>query len=350
MRFLSKTLGMMTLAAVAVGCGGRETAPTSPDCTGACGGEASDAGTRDAGTPPTGGTPSDGGTSSPADGGVQTAPREVTVSEARAQDYGAWVKMKGVVIQRVEYTKKGTSGTEWSGRYWVVDPANPKQGLWVYKFYTDTPADHEPKAGDVFDIEGYLHYKGKFEQQSAYRPQLASRYYVDGTQQPLRLTNLSTATPPADNEVSVAGGFGDAKGGTNRPSPEYAGSRVHIAGPLTIKNLKPTAMHRVSSDAADTKYYGFEVEGGILVYNDPQYLNCGWRAKAEAGETVTFPNGLRGTWETYSFAACTDGSTSTNCSKNPAEVPGTRQPGADIGNKFTYVLYPENCDKDLAGQ
>jgi hypothetical protein len=347
-KFLSKTLGWATLVALAAGCGGRETSPSSnaPDCTGACDAPASDAGTRDAGTPaPTG----DGGTS-PGDGGVQTAPREVTVAEARAQDQGAWVKLQGVVIQRIEYTKKGTSGAQWSGRYWVVDPANPKPGLWVYKFYTDTPEDHEPKAGDRFDVEGFIHYTGKLEPQSAYRPQLASRFYVDGTQQPMRFTQLSTATPPADNEVSVAGGFGDAKGGTKRPSPEYAGSRVHIAGPLTIQNLKPKALQRASADPADPKYYGFEVEGGILVFNDPQYLNCPWRKKAEAGETVTFPNGLRGTWETYTFAACADGGTSSSCTKSPSEVPGTRQPGDDIGNKFTYVLYPENCETDLAGQ
>jgi len=343
---LRKSLGALALASLIAGCSDRDAPPgaTDPDCTGACT-PVADAGTRDAGTSGDGGSSGDGGT----DGG-QTAPRDVTVTEARAAQYGTWVRIKGAVIQTVDYEKQGTAG-DWTANFYLVDPANPKQGVWVYKFYQDTPTTYRAKVGDKIDIEGYLHVKGRFEQVSAYRPQLASKFYIDGSQQPkMALTNIVASTVPADNEVSIATGFGNAENGTKRPNPEYAGARVHIAGPLKITNPSPKAFQRVSADPADSRYYGFEVEGGILVRNSATSSKCDYRATALGGTEVTFPDGIRGVWETYSFAACEDGGTATDCRRTAAVVPGTSDGGvgdAGTGNLYTYVLTPQNCDVDL---
>jgi len=333
--FLRKSLGVVTLASLMAGCTDRggPSGPTDPDCTGACE-PVTDAGTRDAGTP--------------GDGG-QTEPIEVTVAQARSAEYGTWVRIKGAVIQTVDYEKQG--GVDWSADFYLVDPANPKQGLWVYKFYQDTPTQYRAKVGDKLDIEGFIHVKGKYEQISAYRPQLASKYYLDGSQQPkMSLTNIVASTPPADNEVSIASGFGDAQDGFARPNPEYAGSRVHIAGPLTLTDPSPKAFQRVSADPADTRYYGFEVEGGILVRNAGTYLKCDYRQTVLDGGSVTFPNGISGVWDTYSFVSCEDGGTSSDCRKNAAMVPGTEPGDGGLGNKFTYVITPQNCEVDLKGE
>ncbi|MBM7113338.1 hypothetical protein [Archangium primigenium] len=350
MSFLHKSLGILTLASsLMVGCTDRGAAPgtTDPDCTGACE-PVADAGTRDGGSGDGGGTPGDGGTG---DGGTQTGPLTLTVTEARRAAKGTWVKVVGAVIQTVDYEKQGT-GADWSANFYLVDPANPKQGLWVYKFYQDTPTQYRAKVGDKLDIEGFLHVKGPFEQVAAYRPQLASKYYVDGSQQPkMALTNIVASTAPVDNEVSVDTGFGDAKGGSARPNPDYAGSRVHIAGPLTITNASPKALQRVSSNPDDTRYYGFEVTGGILVRNAATFGKCDYRQKVIDGATVTFPDGIRGVWDTYSFAACEDGGTASDCRKNASVVPGTAGDGGTgdggTGNIYTYVITPQNCDTDL---
>ncbi|HEX8440698.1 hypothetical protein [Archangium sp.] len=354
---LRKTLGAAALvaaaAAMTAGCGGREgsgnnDAGDQPGCTGVCSPE--DAGTEDAGTRTDAGT--DAGTQ-------QTSPREMTVAQARSADYGTWVKLKNVVVQTVESSNRGSRG-DYLGYFWVVDPANPKQGLWVYKFYQDLPTTYEPKAGDRIDIEGWVQYKSRFEQYTAYRPQLANKFAVDGSQAKLVVTLIESAGAagiPADNQVSIAQGFGNADGGFGRPSAEYGGSRVHIAGPLTLTNPNPRAMQRVSDDPNDPRFFGFEVEGGILVRNyktfgqtDGGDVRCDWRALvASDGGSVTFPNGIRGVWETYTYSACQDlSSQDAGCFKSPAVVPGTELPDGG-GNKFTYVLHPQNCAVDLAG-
>jgi hypothetical protein len=102
------------------------------------------------------------------------------------------------------------------------------------------------------------------------------------------------------------------------------------------------------------------VTGGLLVSNrntfgssptDGGPARCDWQALVRNdGGTVTFPEGIRGVWDTYSFAPCADGGTDVlGCFRNEGRVPGTEQPDGGY-NRFTHVLIPQNCDQDLVGE
>lgn len=291
-----------------------------PGCTGVC---SEDGGSQNGGTVPDSGM---------ADAGSRTRPTEMSVAQARNASAGTWVKLKSVVIQTVESTDSGDAG----GSFWVVDPANPKQGLWVSRSSQDLPSTYVPKVGDRIDLEGWLHPQDRFEPFTAWRPRLTTP----------AITRLGTLTPPADHALSPSLGFGNADGGFGRPNPEYAGSRVHLTGPLTLTHPTPRAMQRLSADPEDPRFFGFEVEGGILVRDD----TCGWRQKALEGGSVVFPGGIRGVWETYAYAPCQDrASADAGCIRDPARVPGTEGPDGGV-NLFTYVLHPRDCETDLAGE
>jgi hypothetical protein len=86
------------------------------------------------------------------------------------------------------------------------------------------------------------------------------------------------------------------------------------------------------------KTFGVTLDGGSS--------RCDWRNVVTDGGTVSFPNGIRGVWDTYSYVPCTDGGftfadggTSTDCT---GYVPGT-------ANNYTYILYPQDCATDLPG-
>jgi hypothetical protein len=332
---LRKALGTTALGAVAAvtfsACashedGGGDDLRDRPGCTGVCSG---DGGAQNGGTVP------DSGTS---DAGSQTRPTEMSVAQARNASAGTWVKLKSVVIQTVEATDAGDSQRS----FWVVDPANPRQGLWVSKSLQDVPTSYVPKVGDRIDLEGWVQPQDRFEPFTAYRPRLA---HAGGTAR-LVITRLGTLTPPADHAVSPSTGFGNADGGFGRPNPEYAGSRVHITGPLALSDPNPRALRRLSADPEDPRFLGFEVEGGILVRDD----TCDWRRKALDGGSVLFPGGIRGVWETYAYAPCQDrASADAGCVRDPARVPGTEGPDGGA-NLFTYVLHPRDCETDLKGE
>jgi hypothetical protein len=338
---LRNTLGTAALvagAAAVTACGSHGDdgyhAADRPGCTGVC--------SQDGG-PPEGGTPPDSGTS---DAGTQASPTQMSVAQARGASSGTWVRLENVVIQTVESTTLGPQG-EYRSTFWVVDPANSRQGLWVSKSSQDVPTTYVPRVGDRIDLEGWIQSRSRFEPFTAWRPQLTR----------LAITRLGTLTPPADHPVSLSTGFGNADGGFARPNPEYAGARVHIAGPLSLTNPNPRALQQVSDDPEDPRFFGFEVQGGILVRayktvgeSDGGEERCDWRRKALDGGSVLFPQGLRGVWETYSYAACQDrASTDAGCLRESAVVPGTE--GRDGGgNPFTYVLHPQNCETDLVGE
>jgi hypothetical protein len=117
-----------------------------------------------------------------------------------------------------------------------------------------------------------------------------------------------------------------------------------------LTNANPSALKRISASANDSVHFGFEVTGGVLVNNYKTYgstqdggtKRCDWRALANDGGTVRFPNGIRGVWDTFTHAPCADGGTSSSCFRDAGVVPGTDQ-------THTYVLYPQDCDQDLAG-
>lgn len=303
----------------------------------------------DAGVDAGGNNGNDAGNVGGSDGGVDGGIREVTIDQAKNATFCTEnLRLRGVVVVAVDDSYKGSQG-DYDTQFWVVDPANPTDGIMVDKFFTDTPGTYNPQVGDVLDIDGYLGTESKYEDRIGYRFIIKSQF---GCQAPangmLKITKVTTATPPNDN--TAPSGFGNAQGGTVKANPELAGTRVHVPGPLTLTDPNPPAFKRVSNKPGDTVHFGFEVTGGILVNNyktfgtteDGGTERCDYRAFANDGGTVTFPNGIRGVWDSFTHAPCADGGTSLSCYKNAGHIPGT-----DAG--YTFVLYPQDCANDFAG-
>ncbi|MCK8496326.1 hypothetical protein OWM54_05075 [Myxococcus sp. MISCRS1] len=352
---LRKTLGAAALVATAVlasvaGCSGRDdddngTPDSGPGCTGACG----DAGPPDAGPP---------------DAGPSSCPAPVNgmgpIGVLRTTaERGDRVSLNNVVVTAVSNIQKGSSG-DIIARFWVVSPCFPKEGIYVDKYYTDhettVAGKYEPVVGDVLDITGlYREFLPDGDDnvpagRDAYRPVIKNdfRLNVSGATGKIAFNKRGSGQVLADNEAPA--NFGNAEGGTAQPNPEYAGSRVHIPGPITITNARPPAFRQYPDDPTNDNYLGFEVTGGVLVANYKTYQTCDLRVSADDGGTVTFPNGIRGVWETFTNTPCVDGGTTTTdagtrftCNDyGDGVIPGTE-------NKFTYVLYPMNCDPDMVG-
>ncbi|RKI51863.1 hypothetical protein D7X55_33245 [Corallococcus sp. AB049A] len=320
--------------ATAAGCGGRddENPTPTPDagCTGVCSTDAgSDAGL-DAGT--------DAGTAN-------------QIAATRKLTFGTKATLRDVVITGVHYEKLGTS-SEWRSYFWVTDPAAPKEGLFIHKFYSDTPNTYHPQVGDTVDIAGY------FGTEPNYEPFTGRRHHLANQRTPPiplaitpKTTDAGTANLPPANEVTVDDLTASLAAAQN--SASYLGTRVHLAGPLTLTNAQPTQLQRLDSADAGTLYYGFEVTGGILVYHDKTRdrsgdggTRCDYQKAALDGGAVTFPNGISGVWDTYTFAPCKDGGTDiTGCGDNIAD---SGVPGLD-DKRYTYTLIPQDC-ADLPGQ
>lgn len=316
------------------------------------GGTTGDGGTGDAGTNPDGGT-GDGGIQ-PGDGGVF----EVEISDLRgpAVPFGSKVRLTDVVVTAVSFNLAGDAGMTgneppWRQEFWVTDPANPQQGIWVRKFYTDPPETGRLVEGDQVTIEGYFGTEGRFNDRSGYRRVVKSQNdFLPSAERPglpMVITRTGTVSPPAPNQVTV-GNFGNAEDGTARPNPEYAGGYVHIEGPLEITNPSPAAFKRVSENPNDSVYFGFEVTGGVLVNNYKTFQadgGCAWRDVAldagTQGQKVVF-QAVRGVWDSFTHAPCADGGTASNCFRNDGTVPGTT-------NQWTNVLYPQSCDDYVGG-
>lgn len=296
-----------------------------------------------------GGMPgTDGGCTSDYDGGVLTVTlRDIRNSTACTLPFGAHVEVPNVVVHTISYAKTGNQG-DVSADFWVSDPNDPPYGMWVSKFYKDTPTDYMPAVGDVLTINGYYGTVRNYSNPTGYRQEIAEKYLGGGQYANMDLQKTGTAAVP-DAVVVSPGEFGNADGGTVRPNADHAGSRVYIQGPIEITNPTPTAFQRVSANPDDSTYYGFEVTGGILINNSKTYKSdggCPWQETAinaaANGQKVVFTQGIYGTWDTYTFAPCADGGTDVfGCTNNPGKVPGTN-------NNYTYVLYPQSCD-DFAG-
>ncbi|NMO21702.1 hypothetical protein HPC49_48065 [Pyxidicoccus fallax] len=343
---LRKTLGAAALITAATmasmaGCSGRDdedgNTPDSGTCVGTCANDAgTDAGTPDSGTPDSG-TP-DGG------GGVVT----LTVREARDLEEIREVILENVVVTGISrIDARNAAGV--TADFWVADPANPKDGIFVQKFRDDPQNDYSPKAGDVVTIRGFVQTKSRFNDREGYRRVIKNNFDVRGSGPivPMTITKVRDGEPLAPVQVSVASGFGNADGGTGRPNQDHLGARVHIVDSLTITNANPEAFKRLSAVPNDTVYYGFEVTGGVLVNNNTTFgftqdggtRRCDYRVQInnDAG-TITFPQGIKGVWDTFTHAPCVDGGTSTfSCFNDAGVVPGT-------DNRWTTALYPDGCE------
>lgn len=260
------------------------------------------------------------------------------------------VLLKNAVITSVANAFAGNQG-DYQAQFWVADPANPSEAIYVDKFFTDpsVPPKFEPKVGQIVDIEGYTARQSRFNDRVAYRLTLKSQFGCTVSTGLMTLTLVDAGTQPA--APMVPAGFGNAMMGNNRPNPELGSVRVFVPGPLTITNHSPPAFKRVSASTTDNTYFGFEVTGGILVNNFNTFdrfedggliVRCDYRKMMLDGGSVVFPNGITAAWDTYSHASCEDGGTSNCTRRNAGTVPGTT-------NDYTYALYPMDCT-ELVGQ
>lgn len=390
MTFRSMILGAAVVATSAafMACGGRTTTPDA-GCVGiACGigggggvsggGAGGGGGTTGGGGGSTGGgggsvgggggTTGGGGGSTGGGGGSTTIPE--TIQAAKGSTYPAEVNLKGVVVTAISFagrsnasTDCGTTGSKGvNASFWVADPNNPQQGVWVEKFRCDRDVDYFPQVGDVLDIKGMIGFESGFEDRVGFRVMVKSEFdYIPSKPsgfvceltstpacRPLEITKTSTMSPlPVVDVPSTFGGSGAIKA-----EPTYSGARIKIAGPLTVSDANPIEMKRISGLANDTQYYGYKLSNGVLVNDfrtfgrsdgggasleDGGVSLCDIRGVVNDGGTVTFPNGIIGVWDSYTHAACADGGTSTSCFKNRGVVPGT--PDAN----YTNVLYPTDC-------
>jgi hypothetical protein len=342
---LRKSLFAAALAVtVGIACSGREDPDSDPPdngCTGVC-------------------NQNDGGTNNP-DGGrvcpAADAQGRGPIGRLRATGTrGQAVKLEGLIVTVVDNSFRGSQG-DYIAQFWAVDPCFPKEGIYVDKYFTDPVTNYLPQVGDVLTVEGlYRQYNAiasdvpdTSETRMAYRPVLKNDRFLGmpGTTGKLNLTKTGTAPVPADLTVPA-------------PSPEYGGARVHIPGPISITNPTPEAFKQRPDNPSHGTYLGFEVSGGVLVNNyktfgetrDGGNPRCDWGARARDGGSVSFPNGIRGVWDTFSHVPCADGGFTnadggarSDCLfsyRDAGYVPGTNQ-------QYTYVLYPQNCDTDLPG-
>jgi hypothetical protein len=338
-----------------IGCSGRDdsTPDSGPDngCTGAC-------------------NQSDGGTDGGTDGGARVCPAADSqgrgpIGILRATGTrGQAVTLSHLVVTTVDSTTKGSQG-DYIGYFWVVDPCFPKEGMYVDKFYTDATTNYLPTVGDELTIQGlYRQYDAiasdADQTRNAYRPVIKSDFRLGNPSITGKLVITKTGTAPVPQDITVPAGFGNANAGATKANSEYGGARVHIPGSLAITNTNPPALKQRPDSPDSGTYLGFEVTGGVLVSNyktfgetrDGGSTRCDWRAIANDGGTVNFPNGIRGVWDTYSYVGCADGGltlpdggAAASCSfsaRDAGTVPGTNQ-------DFTYILYPQDCATDLPG-
>ncbi|MCY1045350.1 hypothetical protein OV208_28800 [Corallococcus sp. bb12-1] len=329
-----------TAMATAAGCGGRDNDPDPvPDagCTGVC---STDAGTTDAG---------------PTDAGTTDAGTAGQIAAARKLPFSTKVTLRNVVVTDVHYEKLSELGNNsWRSYFWVTDPAAPSQGIFIHKFYTDTPDTYRPQPGDTLDVEGYFGTEPNYEPFSGRRHHLANqRTPAVALALTVKTTDAGVGARPPANEVTAE--QLEASLGAAQSTAAFLGTRVHLAGPLTLTNPKPEALKRLDSSGAEPLYYGFEVGNGILVYQDKTRdrnlsdggveVRCDFQKAALDGGAVTFPNGISGVWDTYTFAPCKDGGTDiTGCGDNTPDsgVPGSTKP-------YTYTIIPQDC-ADLPGE
>lgn len=344
-------VGVMS-AALLYACGGRDEVPQTQDAgTNPCVGAG--CATTDAGTGGEDGGNNTGGT----DGGNLQEQQTVTIAELRSGDirYGQSVKLENVVVTAISYKQQGSAG-DWQADFWVADPNDPASGMWIQKEYQDLPKAYETQLGDVLTIEGWYGTNKPFDYfdfNQAYRQVVKRQFdFVQSGGKPMNFTVIEAAGAPlADVDTSSVPGFGDAQDGNARANQEFGGARVSIPGPLKLTNTDPTPLD-IYSLGERVSSAGFELTGGILVADNQTDNTCDWREiAADAGrfnQEVVFPNGVSGVWDSYSHSPCLDGGTGGGCFRASGYVPGTSFDGGTQPNRWTNVLWPQDC-ADLQG-
>ncbi|MBL8911970.1 MAG: hypothetical protein JNM17_14850 [Archangium sp.] len=366
-----------------IGAGGGTTGggTTGGGTTGGGGGGTTGGGTTGGGTTgggTTGGGTTGGGTTGGGTGGGTTGGgtggggMPSTIAAARAATFPAEVNLTGLVVTAISFagvsmsTGADCTGTTVKGvnaSFWVADPANPQQGIWVSKFRCDGAIDADPMyfpvPGDVVDIRGIVGFDSQFNDRTAFRVVVQSEFnYLPSSMRPamcetgsspacrpLLITRTGNMVPPPP--INVPQNFGMA--GALKAEPAYAGARIKIMGTVAAGDIYPMALKRISAVPNDDRYYGWQTDTGVLV-NDFRTFNnarledggqsrCDVRFVILDGGMLSFPNGIVGVWDSYAHASCQDGGTDSQCFKNRALVPGM----IDAGLAYTNVLYPTDC-------
>ncbi|MBL8952915.1 MAG: hypothetical protein JNK82_19215 [Myxococcaceae bacterium] len=313
-----------------------------------------------------GGSSAQGGGSGATGGGTGSGSSQIFTAKG-AGFCSTIVQLRGVVVVAVQSSSTQTNPPTGNARqnFWVVDPASPRDGLYIFKDYTDTVNGTNNtflRVGDLVNMDGYL--ASQFPNSGinggaeAYRYQLTES--CNGAT-PLQIVVVDAGVVVPD--VTAPNPFGQnpdggkPKGFTvadQKFSQPIAGARVHIPGPLTLSNAFPVEMRR-HYDVPEGTYYGYELSGtnipaGVLVRNNltdgtPSDGGAGCdyrRMAADGGRMVSFPNGVRGVWDTWSQTYCYDaGVTCDFRARDAGSIQG-------LGANYTFVIYPQNCE-DLAG-
>jgi hypothetical protein len=313
-----------------------------------------------------GGTATGGGAAGGAGGLTGTA---ITIAEARAlPNFPAAALVRGVVVTAVSFGALSVNSTTFckdklnptmdtatkgaTASFWVADPANPKSGIFISKERCDSPYDYVPTVGDILDIKGYADTVSPFNDREgkrvnlnsqrariprAMRPPITGCSLLETTPcQPLEIFKSGTRAPLAANDVTSD--FG-ADGGV-KAERSYLGSQIKMAGPLTISDINPPELKRISLVANDDRYFGFRLSNGVLVgnyktFSDTDAGRCDYRRVVADGGMVSFSS-ITGMWDSYVHAVCVDGGIESGCFANSGILPGS-----DAG--LAHILYPMDC-------
>jgi hypothetical protein len=306
------------------------------------------------------------------DGGL--APN--TTIAARGSNLQTLVDIRGAVVTAVSFAGASQNSTTFckdkmnptvdtatkgaTASFWVTDPANPKNGIFVTKERCDFPYDYIPVAGDILNIRGIVDTVTPFTDRegkrvvlknqrgripSAMRPAITGCSLLETVPcRPLELTKTGTMAPIAPVDVPTT--FG-ADGGI-RAERSFLGARIKMAGPLTIVDATPVEFKRTSAIPNDDHYFGFRLSNGILVGNYQTVTslptdagpfdngNCDYRRFVLDGGMPTFTS-ITGVWDTFVHAVCDDGGIASGCF---ATAQGN-VPGVDAGS--ANILYPMEC-------
>ena len=142
------------------------------------------------------------------------------------------VQVDNAIIIAVETSSTGTSG-DIRSTFWVVDQAAPANGIFVDKYYTDTPTTFVPTVGQLVSISGaYTRNEPAYINRTAYRLYLTNATACGVGSTPMNITLQGTVTVPAPQTLALTGA--NAQGGSAKPSPSYGSTLVTIPWPLML--------------------------------------------------------------------------------------------------------------------
>lgn len=321
--------------------------------------------------------PDAGPDAGPGDAGPDAGPTptEMTAFEAQTmnhEDLPVYVAVRDLMVHTVRLKRDGGGGA-FEAEFWASH-RDGGAGIYVDKYYNDPPNTYEPKVGDHVDVTGFLYEWGDNRNPSrgdvhrdGYRRVMTSEFIATGTGSTrLAITLHSRGNTVEPTVVADAFTMG-ADGGSYAARPELQGAYVHIPGPLTLTDGMPGYMLRynykpdsgVYLDVArgQSNYNGYEVTGRVavndyFVYSTSNQIaepketaGCNYRMAAVDGGTVTFTDGIKGVWDTYTQEVFVPNASNGGCASFADCLLDGFIPGEDGGfqTRFINVVWPRHC-------